>query len=425
MHKLILITVILAIFSVSSGYSQNRQSKTVKLNKQAVIKRNEGIQLFVLNGSQIEKGNKSVPVKLPVNFPSSAENAYFFFQYEAAGSDLGVVLVADYKSASPVIYFDSNNNLDFGDDGQPVTFRDGKADLRFDNPAQPDGKMTLSFSKHIMNDETEKKYLEMQKLLYKSPKAQFTLPRYWLSMNPIARMGYFRLNGIDYTIGFWDVNNDGIISKKYIDGEFYIGDRLLLAEGKQDTLDENFHKNGYKIFEDVIAFSKANIKIEEFDSLGSYVRVSSTEQPATVSRIKEGDILPSFSYKLIDNTTTHDVYALKGNGKYKLIEFWGTWCRGCVQLIPDLRTLYAEYGDRLDILSLNFNDSDLEKVAKFIDAKEMTWQQGLSTLELNRKLGVNMFPYSILVDENFKIIAIKIQPSLVKEHISKASANTK
>jgi thiol-disulfide isomerase/thioredoxin len=155
------------------------------------------------------------------------------------------------------------------------------------------------------------------------------------------------------------------------------------------------------------------------------VRVSSTQQPATVSRIKVGEILPSFSYKFIDNTTTNDVYALKGNGKYKLIEFWGTWCRGCVQLIPELRSLHAEFGDKLDILSLNFNDSDLEKVAKFINAREMTWHHGLSTLELNRKLGVSMFPYSILVDENFKIIALNSYPTLVREYISKASASTK
>ena len=425
MHKLILILLTLAVISVNSSYSQNRDSKTVKLDKQAVNKRNQGIQLFVLNGRQIEKDNKSVPVKLPMNFSSTTENAYFFIQYEAAGSDLGVVLVGDYKSSSPVLYFDRNNNFDFDDDGQPVSFRDGKAELSYHNPAQPDVKTTLSFSKPIMDDETEKRYLEMQKLLYKSPKAQFTLPRYWLSMNPIARVGYFRLNGIDYTIGFNDVNHDGIISKKYIDEDFYTGDRLFLAEGKQDTLDENFHRNGYKIFEDVIAFSKANIKIEEFDSLGTYVRVSSTQQPATVSRIKVGDILPSFSYKLVDNITTNDVYALKGNGKHKLIEFWGTWCRGCVQQIPDLRSLYAEFGDRLDILSLNFNDSDLVKVAKFINAREMTWQQGLSTLELNRKLGVNMFPYSILVDENFRILALKIEPALVKEHIVKASVSSK
>jgi thiol-disulfide isomerase/thioredoxin len=425
MFKLTLLTIAFAFLTMDAGYSQNRESINVKLDKRAIVKRNEGMHLFELTGSKIEQNEKTVPIKLPAAFPMDKANAYFFFSYGVTGSGLGVVLVADYKSPAPVLYFDRNSNFDFTDDGAPVAFKSGIAEISFHNQAQPGASTTLSFSKIRMDEEREKAYLEMQKFLYKSPKAEYTLPRYWIAMNPIAKVGHFHLNGMDFTIGFYDVNSDGIISRNYTDDALYSGDRLLFAEGKKDTLYAEFEKNGYKIFEDVAAFSRANIKIEAFDSLGTYAKVNLTDQPATVNRIKEGEVLPSFSYQLIDSTTTSDIYSLKGNGKYKLIEFWGMWCRGCVQIIPELRSLHAEMEERLDIISLNFKDDDAEKVAKFIKTKEMTWHHGFSTLGLNRKLGVSMFPYSILLDEDFRIIALQVRPDFVKEYISKTSTSTK
>jgi thiol-disulfide isomerase/thioredoxin len=419
MKNISIIVVLLSLLTLSTGYSQNIEIKTVKLDKTAINLRNEGVPLFKLTGNKLEVEDKTVPIKIPKEFPTTKLNAYFFFLYEAAGSDLGLVLVADYTSVSPVLYFDKNKNFDFTDDGAPILFKGGNAEIKLQNLKYPKGVTTLSFSKLVMDDEKEKKWLEMQKFLGKSPKAEFTLPRYWLNMNPIAKVGQFQLNETDYTIGFYDANQDGIVSKDFVDDVMYSGDRLLLAEGRQDTLSFEFTKNGYKIFEEVISLSTAQIKIEEFDPISSYVKVSLTDLPPTVRRLKEGEVLENFTYTSVENPSSSNIYALKGNGKYKLIEFWGTWCKGCVQIIPELRALHSDLGNRLDIVSLNFNDKSLEKVARFIKEKDMVWHQGYSTLELNRKLGVQMFPYSILLDEDFRIIALQTTPDFVKKHLIK------
>lgn len=59
--------------------------------------------------------------------------------------------------------------------------------------------------------------------------------------------------------------------------------------------------------------------------------------------------------------------------RYVLLDFWATWCSGCVEAIPKLKELYAKYHEKgLEIYSVAENP-DVEYWKTFIKEKCMTW----------------------------------------------------
>lgn len=59
--------------------------------------------------------------------------------------------------------------------------------------------------------------------------------------------------------------------------------------------------------------------------------------------------------------------------RYVLLDFWATWCSGCVEKIPQLKELYAKYHEKgLEIYSVAENP-DVEYWKTFIKEKGMTW----------------------------------------------------
>jgi thiol-disulfide isomerase/thioredoxin len=122
-----------------------------------------------------------------------------------------------------------------------------------------------------------------------------------------------------------------------------------------------------------------------------------------------GDQLPHFSFKLMSGDSV-DVYSLMQSGKLTYIEFWGTWCVGCVQSVEKLKTLQQTKSDSLVIISLDSYD-EREDAKKFVKEKTMNWTQGFSNTAIEELLYVgDGFPYGILIDRNGKIVAFDVSP---------------
>ena len=61
------------------------------------------------------------------------------------------------------------------------------------------------------------------------------------------------------------------------------------------------------------------------------------------------------------------------NNRYVLLDFWATWCGGCVESIPQLKELYAKYHEKgLEIYSVAENP-DVDYWKTFIKERGMTW----------------------------------------------------
>ncbi|MFI2741541.1 TlpA family protein disulfide reductase [Zhouia sp. PK063] len=99
---------------------------------------------------------------------------------------------------------------------------------------------------------------------------------------------------------------------------------------------------------------------------------------------------------------------IKKPNTYTLIDFWGTWCTPCKELIPDIKELHKKYGSQINFISIAF-DENPEIVETFTKKHVMNWSHGFVD-NSNRggtiipQLSVTSFPTFILLDEHNKII---------------------
>jgi len=93
--------------------------------------------------------------------------------------------------------------------------------------------------------------------------------------------------------------------------------------------------------------------------------------------------------------------------KYTLIEFWGTWCGPCREIMPKVKNTAVTFSSKLNMISIAF-DSDVKKVAEFATKHEMNWANAF--LDKNKDnpiindLKIQAYPTFILIDSAGKIV---------------------
>lgn len=120
--------------------------------------------------------------------------------------------------------------------------------------------------------------------------------------------------------------------------------------------------------------------------------------------IKEGAKAPDFSAQQIDGK----VFTLSSlQGKYVVLDFWGSWCRWCIKGMPDMKAAYEKHKDKMEIVGIACRDT--EKQWKDATAKyEIPW---ISTLnppanDLVKLYEVQGFPTKIVLDPQGNILKI-------------------
>ncbi len=62
-------------------------------------------------------------------------------------------------------------------------------------------------------------------------------------------------------------------------------------------------------------------------------------------------------------------------GKYLFIDFWATWCKPCVEQMPELASLYGKVDtDRVAFLGIVGEDRP-DRLKKFLQKKPTAWPQ--------------------------------------------------
>lgn len=129
--------------------------------------------------------------------------------------------------------------------------------------------------------------------------------------------------------------------------------------------------------------------------------------------------------ELPENTTDTDGNAIKisdYNDKLVLIDFWATWCGPCIGELPNVKEAYSKYKSKgFDIIGISL-DSDLEKLATFVEKKEMPWRQVSDGKQWSSKFarhyGINSIPATFLL-KNGKVVAKDLRGADLEKAIIK------
>jgi thiol-disulfide isomerase/thioredoxin len=111
-----------------------------------------------------------------------------------------------------------------------------------------------------------------------------------------------------------------------------------------------------------------------------------------------------------------DLAALRG--KVVLIDFWATWCKPCMDEMPNVRRVYEAYRDRgFEVVGISFDKAPGEsprgmektaaQVAEFARANGMSWPTHYDGQywdnELGRRFAIRMLPTVFLLDRSGRL----------------------
>ena len=87
-------------------------------------------------------------------------------------------------------------------------------------------------------------------------------------------------------------------------------------------------------------------------------------------------------------------------GKVVVLDFWGTWCRPCVDSVPSLRSMHKKYSKESSFVLLGISSDREEDVwREFTEKNKMVWPQYLDKdRRIHRAFGVRAFPTYIVID---------------------------
>jgi thiol-disulfide isomerase/thioredoxin len=133
-------------------------------------------------------------------------------------------------------------------------------------------------------------------------------------------------------------------------------------------------------------------------------------------RFELGLEVPDFSFVDFQGSTRR---LSEFRGKFLLLEFWGTWCPGCISDMPGLVEVYREYRGRgFEILGMDDeltqravpprNPDEVTANAKaLVVEKGVTWPQvRTETAEvISRRFRIGVHPTYILLDPMGRIVS--------------------
>ena len=118
------------------------------------------------------------------------------------------------------------------------------------------------------------------------------------------------------------------------------------------------------------------------------------------TELKAEDEAPEF---YADLTNGKSFTLSENKGKVVLINFWATWCGPCVEEMPGIEKLQKEYGDKIEIVSVNYGE-DKKTVDEFLKDKNYTFKVAYDeSMDICNLYPSDGIPYLVVVDKEGKV----------------------
>ena len=162
-----------------------------------------------------------------------------------------------------------------------------------------------------------------------------------------------------------------------------LGIRLKDALALYEQMDKSLFANTFKVVEE---------QIIEIQNIGRIK--SNAERELTVD-----SVAPDFTLK---DASNKDFRLSSLQGKWVVIDFWGTWCGWCIKGFPKMKEIYAKYKDSLEIVAVNCIDSD-ERWTEAIKKHSLPWINVKNNNNVSARYAVSVYPTKIIITPEGRI----------------------
>jgi len=138
-----------------------------------------------------------------------------------------------------------------------------------------------------------------------------------------------------------------------------------------------------------------------------FMAISVTHSQSDEKQFTVGDLAPDFNVKTIDGK---DFRLSDHRGKYVLLNFGGTWCRGCINEIPELEDAQIFFGgENFEIVSV-YVENVPKDLKHFADSMGTNWTHIIELFSDDQQTsisglyGIQTYPSNFLLNKEGKIV---------------------
>lgn len=320
-----------------------------------------------------------------------------------------LVLVADYKSDSPRFYIDQNQNGDFSDEKTPITFDNDVVNIDLKNHKNQNG-LYRAMLKRFPPQTEQSRARWKSNASRKYQNTPLSEPDYWFSLYHRNILSADVKKGeLAFQLGLMDTNLNGLYNDE--------NDRLIVGDYGSDRMFTDFNNGAYRVGDrSPFAVGNKGFAIKSISADGTSLKIEPIGIDRVKSTLKTGDALPTLMVESLEGNT-EELYDLLEKDKYTFIDFWGTWCKGCVEELPQIEAISRQYSNKLKVIGLHCSTVSNERLKKFIKAKKLSWTQKIAPDQVVEQMQVSGFPYGILLKPGGTIAAFNIRIGDVPKYL--------
>jgi thiol-disulfide isomerase/thioredoxin len=93
-------------------------------------------------------------------------------------------------------------------------------------------------------------------------------------------------------------------------------------------------------------------------------------------------------------------------GKYVIIDFWGSWCPPCIAGMPKLKSVYAKYKDKLEVVGVACREQSIDSWRDAVKQHKLPWINVINdkSSAINVMYGIMAYPTKIVINPEGMIL---------------------
>ncbi|WP_421830484.1 TlpA family protein disulfide reductase [Larkinella sp.] len=156
---------------------------------------------------------------------------------------------------------------------------------------------------------------------------------------------------------------------------------------------------------DIVLAGTKKLLFEKLSPLADSISLRTITSQEDTYGSKVGYMAHAFSRRDILSKDSVSTKNLKG--KYIVLDFWGTWCAPCLQILESIKKMHAAIDEQKVAMIGVCYDKDPGKVEAFIKKREITSLQLFdpqTNPTLSKQFGITAYPSFVVIDPSGKIV---------------------